>query len=138
MNSVHSPARMRITIDRYQKMVVTGVLTRDDHVELIEGEILHTAPISPQHASVTARFCKRLILALGDTAMIGVGSAVDLGHFSEPQPDLLLLKPRPDDYSSAHPQVQDVLLTYRTVHWRSTVGRSGICTRNLASPSTGS
>jgi len=110
MNSVHSPARMRITIDRYQKMVATGVLTRDDHVELIEGEILHTAPISPQHASVTARLCKRLILALGDTAMVGVGSPVDLGHFSEPQPDLLLLKPRPDDYSSAHPQMEDVLL----------------------------
>jgi hypothetical protein len=49
-----------ITIDRYQKMVATGVLTRDDHVELIEGEILHTAPISPQHARVTARLCKRL------------------------------------------------------------------------------
>ena len=110
MNGVLAPARMRITIDRYQKMVATGVLTRDDHVELIEGEILHTAPISPRHASVTARLCRRLILALGDTAMVGVGHPVALGHFSEPQPDLLVLKPRPDDYSSAHPQVKDVLL----------------------------
>jgi hypothetical protein len=37
MNSVRSPARMRITIDRYQKLVATSVLTRDDHVEFIEG-----------------------------------------------------------------------------------------------------
>ena len=101
---------MRITIDRYQKMVATGVLTRDDHVELIDGEILHTAPISPRHASVTARLCKRLILALCNTATVGVRHPVDLGQFSEPQPDLLVLKQRRDDYSSAHPQVDDVLL----------------------------
>ena len=42
MNSAFSPTRMRITVDRYQKMVARGVLTRDDHVELVEGEILHT------------------------------------------------------------------------------------------------
>jgi Uma2 family endonuclease len=101
---------MRITIDRYQKMVATGVLTRDDHVELIDGEILEIAPVTPRHASVTARVCKQLILALGDAATVGVRHPLDLGQFSEPQPDLLVLKPRPDGYSSAHPQVGDVLL----------------------------
>jgi Uma2 family endonuclease len=110
MNSVFSPTRMLFTIDRYQKMVATGVLTRDDHVELIDGEILETAPVTPQYASVTSRVCRQLILALGDAATVGVRHPMDLGQFSEPQPDLLVLKPRPDGYSSGHPQVEDVLL----------------------------
>jgi hypothetical protein len=33
-----------------------------------------------------------------------------LGEHSEPQPDLALLKPRPDFYASSHPGPEDVLL----------------------------
>lgn len=37
MIEVSDRARFRITVDRYQKMVATGVLTKDDRIELIEG-----------------------------------------------------------------------------------------------------
>jgi hypothetical protein len=55
MNATFTPARMRISVDRYQKMVATGVLASSDRVELIEGDILSRAPITPRHASVVAR-----------------------------------------------------------------------------------
>ena len=55
MNATFAPARMRISVDRYQKMVATGVLASSDRVELIEGDILSRAPITPRHASVIAR-----------------------------------------------------------------------------------
>jgi hypothetical protein len=31
--------RMRISVNRYQKMVATGVPDREDRVELIEGDV---------------------------------------------------------------------------------------------------
>jgi Uma2 family endonuclease len=66
MNAAFTPTRMRITIDRYQKMVASGVLTPRDRVELIEGEILDMAPVGTRHASVTRRLHKQLVLAVGD------------------------------------------------------------------------
>jgi Uma2 family endonuclease len=110
MSTVFTPTRLRITVDRYQKMVAAGVLTSSDRVELIEGEILDMAPIGTRHAAVTGRLVKRLVLSLGDAATVRAANPIDLGRFSEPEPDLLVLKPRADDYMSAHPQAQDVLL----------------------------
>jgi hypothetical protein len=40
MNALHPPTKLRISVERYQKMVATGVLTSADRVELIEGEIV--------------------------------------------------------------------------------------------------
>ncbi len=110
MSAVFTPTRMRITIDRYRKMVDSGVLTPSDRVELIEGEILGMAPIGTIHASVTGRLYKRIVLAVGNSAIVRAANPVDLGDASEPEPDLLLLKPRADDYVHAHPQTQDILL----------------------------
>jgi hypothetical protein len=39
-------------------MATTGVLSSSDHVELIEGNIFERAPVTPPHASVTARLLK--------------------------------------------------------------------------------
>jgi len=110
MSTVFTPTRMRITVDRYQKMVAAGVLTPSDRVELIEGEIVDMAPIGTRHASVTGRLFKRLVLSLGDAATVRAGNPIDLGSFSEPEPDLLVLRPRADDFLRAHPQAEDVLL----------------------------
>jgi Uma2 family endonuclease len=101
---------MRITIERYQKMVATGVLTPEDRVELIEGEILATAPIGSQQARITRLLQKRFVVALGDAASVGAANPIDLGNFSEPEPDLVVLRSQPGDYALAHPKAEDVLL----------------------------
>jgi Uma2 family endonuclease len=110
MNAAFIPTRMRITTDRYQKMVATGVLTKYDRVELIEGEMLNRAPIGPKHATVADRLARLFTLAVHDAAIVSCGRPVNLGDFSNPQPDVVLLKPRPDAYSNAHPGAADVLL----------------------------
>ncbi len=101
---------MRITVDRYQKMVAAGVLTASDRVELIDGEILGMAPIGPRHAAVTARLYRRFDRAIGDEVIVRLGNPVDLGDFSEPEPDLVLLRASSDDYVHAHPRPADILL----------------------------
>jgi Uma2 family endonuclease len=42
--------------------------------------------------------------------LVGIQSPVRLDGFSEPQPDLALLRNREDDYTRSHPSPADVLL----------------------------
>lgn len=102
--------RTRISVDRYLKMGDTGVLTEDDRVELIDGDIINMAPIGPMHSADTARLNKLFVLAAGDSAIVSPGASLRLGDYSLPQPDLLLLKPRDDFYSRHLPTAADVLL----------------------------
>ena len=45
-----APARHRLDVDAYYKMAEAGILTRDDRVELIDGEIIDLNPIGSPHA----------------------------------------------------------------------------------------
>jgi Uma2 family endonuclease len=111
MNAVFTPTRMRISTDRYQKMVAAGVLTKSDRVELIDGEMLEMSPIGKKHSAISTRLIEAFAgLALGRLANVVAGGPVNLGQFSEPQPDLMLLKRRADAYSEKIPEAPDVLL----------------------------
>ena len=87
-----------------------GLLTGEDRVQLIEGEILAMPPIGPRRGSVTGRLAKWLHGIVGDAAIVRSGNPVNLGKYPQPQPDLMLLKPRPDDYFESHPGPGDVSL----------------------------
>ncbi len=110
MSTVDVPERMRISVERYFKMAETGVLTEEDRVELIEGDILNMSPIGPPHGGITGRLNKLLVLAAGDSAVLLPGSTLPLGDYSAPQPDLLLLAPRADSYLRRHPLPSEALL----------------------------
>lgn len=110
MNAVFTPKRTRISTAMFHKMVDTGVLPINHRIELIEGELLEMAPIGAQHAALTARLTRLFNLAVGDSAIVSPGNPVDLGGFSTPQPDVMLLKYRPDFYASGIPTASDVLL----------------------------
>ncbi len=104
------PERMRISADRFEKMIETGVLTKYDRVELIDGDMINEPGINPPHSAVTARLNKLFVLSVGDSAIVSPGGSVRLGDFSMPQPDLMLLKGRKDFYSGQRPTALDVLL----------------------------
>ena len=42
---VVEPARRRFTVEDYYRMAEAGILTEDDRVELIEGEIIQLSPV---------------------------------------------------------------------------------------------
>jgi Uma2 family endonuclease len=101
----------RFTIDQYHRMIKAGILTKDDRVELIEGAIVEMAPIGTRHASTVDRINRLLVTRLGDRAIVRVQGPILLPtEVSEPQPDVVVLRPRADFYRSAHPQPGDVLL----------------------------
>ena len=97
-------------VDEYYRMVKVGLLSEDDRVELIEGEVIEMSPIGSTHGGTVKRSSKFLNRKLGDIAIVSVQDPVRLNDLSEPQPDLALLKPRKDFYSNSHPTPDDVLV----------------------------
>ena len=79
-------------------MVEAGILTKHDHVELLDGEIIAMVPIGSGHASCVMRLSRMLSEAVGKRAIVSVQGPVRLDETSEPQPDLMLLKWQ-DDFS---------------------------------------
>ncbi|MEK7702599.1 MAG: Uma2 family endonuclease [Nitrospirota bacterium] len=98
------------TSDEYHRMGEAGILSEDDRVELIEGEIIQMSPIGKHHASCVNRLNRILNMELGALAIISVQNPIRIGNFSEPQPDIVLLKPRTDFYAEQAPTAEDVLL----------------------------
>lgn len=102
--------RHRLTVGEYYRMGEAGIFARDARVELIEGEVIDMAPIGSRHGSTVKRLNALLMAAVGARGVVSVQDPLRLGELSEPQPDLMLLKPRADFYADAHPTAADVLL----------------------------
>src|SRR5947209_15418183 len=102
--------RKRFTVQEYYRMAETGVLAEDDRVELIEGEIIEMAPVGVRHATCVDRLNKLLNRLLPDELIVRVQSPIHFDDYSEPEPDISVLKPR--DYANAkeHPGPGDILL----------------------------
>lgn len=85
-----------------------GLFDEDARVELVDGEITKMSPIGDRHALCVMRL-ERLLGPLADRAVLSVQNPVVLDDRSEPQPDVTLLRPPLERYSS-HPRPEDVLL----------------------------
>ncbi len=102
--------RHRLTVDEYYRMAEVGLLAPDAQVELIQGEVIDMVPIGSRHGAIVRALEKFLYNAVGDHAIVSAQSAVRLDDYSEPQPDVALLKPRADFYFDTHPGPPDILL----------------------------
>jgi Uma2 family endonuclease len=102
--------RHRFTAEEYHRMAEGGLFGEDDRVELIEGEIIEMTPIGSRHAGTVKRLIRLLGQAVGSRAIVAVQDPLALGPRSEPEPDIALLHPRDDFYTTSHPGPADVLL----------------------------
>jgi len=103
-------SRRRFTVEEYHRMTEARILTEDDRVELIDGEIVEMTPIGSRHAACVTRLNHLFSAQVGQVALVSVQNPIRLGEHSEPQPDLALLRPRSDFYAQAHPGPGDILL----------------------------
>jgi Uma2 family endonuclease len=105
-----APSKRRFTVDDYHLMGKAGILSEDDRVELIDGEVVAMTPIGTRHNASVNRATRALVTAVGDRAIVQVQGSVRLDRFHEPQPDIVLLRPRTDFYASQHAGPTDILL----------------------------
>jgi Uma2 family endonuclease len=102
--------RKLFTTDEYYRMAEVGILTPEDRVELIEGEIIQMSPIGSRHGGCVNRIGELFILKFHGRGIVTVQNPAHLNQYNEPQPDILLVKPRADYYGSKHPTAEDTLL----------------------------
>ena len=103
-------AKRRFTVDEYYRMAEVGILSARDRVELIDGEIVTMTPIGARHNGCVTSAARALTRAAGDDALVQSQGPVRLDVYYEPEPDLALLRPRDDFYTSRHAGPADVIL----------------------------
>lgn len=100
----------RFNVDEYHRLGEAGILGPDDRVELIDGEIVMMTPIGSRHAATVDRCTDLFTRLVGTKAIVRVQNPIQLDDYSEPEPDISLLRRRADFYESGHPLPTDVLL----------------------------
>ncbi len=102
--------KRRFTVFEYHQMAQAGILGEDDRVELIDGEVTEMVPIGRRHSGCVNRLNELFVKTFAGYAVVSVLNPIVLGDYTEPQPDLAILKPRSDFYAGGHPIPEYILL----------------------------
>jgi Uma2 family endonuclease len=100
----------KFTIEDYHRLTELGFFQEDDRVELIRGEMIEMAAKGMLHATVNRRLARELANIIGKGATLQGQDPILLSNYSEPEPDVVILKNKEDDYLSSHPHTEDILL----------------------------
>lgn len=105
-----APVRRPFTVAEYEQLGHIGVLGPDERVELLNGDVVVMSPIGPPHAGRVDRLNHLLVSRLGDRAVVRIQNPLRLTLHSEPEPDVVLARPRADFYMTSHPGPGDAQL----------------------------
>jgi len=105
-----APAKHRISVKEYYRMAETGALPPDARVELLDGQIIDMSPIGPFHGRVTKLLNRFFSAASQGRWIVSVQDPAQLDDYSEPEPDIMLLRPAADFYGERHPGPEDIYL----------------------------
>ena len=125
--------RRIFNVDEYHRMSEAGILSEDDRVELMEGEIIKMSPIGSRHAACVKRFNTLLHRKAGQAVIVSIQDPIRLDDYSEPEPDVAVVSGSPRDYRDAHPstallvvEVADTSLLFDRTTKASLYARAGI------------
>ena len=105
------------TVDEFHRMGDAGILPETGRFELIRGEIIEMPSPGSPHSSRVKRLNRLFSSRLSDSVILSVQDPFWIDLYSEPMPDVALLKPREDYYESAHHRPEDVLLVVEVSHY---------------------
>jgi Uma2 family endonuclease len=103
-------ATKKYSLTDYHKMIEIGIIKGEDKVELIRGEIVKMSPVGLKHATCVKKLNQLFSQKLGTKVILGIQDPIKLNDNSEPQPDVVLLKPKADFYATEHPKPEDIFL----------------------------
>lgn len=118
-----------ITAEEYYQMVEGGILKPDEKLELINGQIIQKmVPQSTPHAAMIRR-TNRAFRAFADKdVLVENQMPLDLGGLSQPEPDVVIVKPDPLDYEDHHPTAVD---TYLIIEVANSTLQSDLTAKNM-------
>ncbi|WP_016950471.1 Uma2 family endonuclease [Anabaena sp. PCC 7108] len=100
----------RFTIEEYHQLTEIGFLKEDDHIQLINGELIEMVSKGRAHETCLRNLLRELPKVIGDIATLQSQAPISIPPKSEPEPDFAIIKNRDDNYFSSHPQGTDILL----------------------------
>jgi Uma2 family endonuclease len=100
----------RFSIEDYHRLIELGFLTENDRVELIRGELMQMVAKGTPHTVCNTRLIRELVTLLQERGIVRGQELITLHPNSEPEPDLVIARYRPDDYLAGHPTPADILL----------------------------
>lgn len=105
--------RYKLSVSQYDRMVEVGILTKDDRIELIDGEMIYKPKKGPRHAACRTKLLS-LLLSFEEKAArpfyVGSSHAIRLDEYSEVEPDMALLVRDDERFRREHPKIEDAFL----------------------------
>ena len=98
------------TADELEQMVKAGILSEDDRVELVEGEIIKMSLIGKSHAACVDRLTRFFNKAADESVIVRGQGPILIDDLIELQPDVARLKARSDYYEDSLPAPGDILM----------------------------
>ncbi|MYC07982.1 MAG: Uma2 family endonuclease [Chloroflexi bacterium] len=102
--------KRRFSVKEFIKMVDAGILTKYDRVELVDGEFIEMAPIGDYHAGCVDELTHTFVRTAPEGVRVRVQGPLQVDSLTEFEPDLAVLRPRHDNYTTSRPTPPDILL----------------------------
>jgi Uma2 family endonuclease len=103
-------ASRRFSVAEFQRMARAGIFDEDDRLELLDGEVIQMNPVGRRHVATVNRLTRMFARLFAERVLISVQNPLVLDPTAEPEPDLVLLRPRQDDYELSLPTGTDAYL----------------------------
>ncbi|MBV6624041.1 MAG: Uma2 family endonuclease [Rivularia sp. (in: Bacteria)] len=98
------------TVEEYHQMAEAGIFDEDERVELLEGKIIYRDKVGIAHSCAVGRINYLLQKLLQNRSLISVKNPIQLDDYSEPEPDITVVKIDLLDYADHHPTPDEVYL----------------------------
>jgi Uma2 family endonuclease len=99
------------TVEDYHRMSELEILDPNERTELIAGQITFMVAKGTPHVLTLRLLATQLEAALvGQPVLVSTQDPIHLDNFSEPEPDLAIIKGNVFDYADRHPQPADIYL----------------------------
>ncbi len=105
----------RFTVEKYQNMVKARVFEEGTEMELIDGEIYDLSPFNQEHAFLVQQLKDWFASNSQPQGITETRHPVILDEYSQPEPDLVLAKPKRTDDTNDSLRPQDILLLVEVV-----------------------
>jgi len=100
----------RLSVQDYHRMAESGILQPDERIELLEGQIIQMAAKGTAHSAAVSRIESVLRARLAGEVLLRFQDPVRLNDYSEPEPDVAVVRPDPLYYEDHHPNPSEVYL----------------------------
>ncbi|HMQ46781.1 MAG TPA: Uma2 family endonuclease [Saprospiraceae bacterium] len=99
-----------ISVDEYHRMIEIGIFSKGEKLELLNGKLVFMSPIGSKHAGCLDKIAELFIQCFIGKARVRVQNPLLLPNYSEPEPDIAVVKRKPNYYTDRHPQADEVYL----------------------------